>query len=906
MNDEERKMTISRFIGIHKDLSEVLYQHEQRDFAKETLIYRYDTELGNILSDYTFMMTEINDGINAARNELENNIRESYKIKFENLFRKLKIIKADSSHDLDAFTKRFDTDILDMLSDIKNIENNLILKSKKAENSLSSDFIDSLVEREAQNHQMEIQKQDENFGERVLQMGEESKQRIRKFEAESKSETDKIRKENQLIIEELLQQQKQYQLSMYEVFYKYQYDHEELVQEVEKIKMQHKEMMNALRKQLENIIKDMQVSMSNNKSKEQEAEKAIQEEIKKMKNERESLKKKLFDRKSMLDSEFEMWKNKIKNQLDENEKEFRSKLPKIDEKANESLLNKFMEQLDVKISEEQLVLQNKEKEMMKRYLEKQEKFNKSNYQKEETDLLNTLNDLSKNNDKERKEKAKIYSEKYFKQKEEYDAIIDTFKKNLKMLKDAMNEKEKALLSTINVSKNFDLRDFEKSLEEESENLKQSLNNEFAKSKESTKQLLDKITKECKENEEKEKEKWKLFCSNELTRLKEEFYIVLQNEENKFKLEYDDLLKLLKSIQIQRVPVNQVDDTDEMMKLIDNEKTVQEREKANIILQWNKDIEEENLRFSLAEEKLKNHLTYLDTSLTRTKISNALKLEEMDKTTDDMKLILKDLDDEKYRTVKADIPDVSDLLTKARSESQSDISDAIKNKFNAIKEMKGKLEKLRQDQQKTREDILISQTKQLNAFMIKIKEIKELHKAETDKIQAQIEQLQQERNSSSSTKIEILKEEIERLQKKISEFGKYSRSQIAAKKENLSNRLVETEKRYKEEIKIFESQNITQRQLSSCAVDVAKHKLVSIIKKYESRESREEEIALIERLENQCAQKTQHLMMLSKDGAEYKARLAIQESEVNSRFGVLPSITKSVRKSSNGALPKLIH
>ena len=85
------------------------------------------------------------------------------------------------------------------------------------------------------------------------------------------------------------------------------------------------------------------------------------------------------------------------------------------------------------------------------------------------------------------------------------------------------------------------------------------------------------------------------------------------------------------------------------------------------------------------------------------------------------------------------------------------------------------------------------------------------------------------------------------------------------------------------------------------------------KKFDSRESRGEDISLIERLEDQYNQRTQQLLLITKDLTEYKNRMKIQESEVNARFGVLPSIAPTVPKSgrisgrkSLGTLPKLTH
>ena len=72
-----------------------------------------------------------------------------------------------------------------------------------------------------------------------------------------------------------------------------------------------------------------------------------------------------------------------------------------------------------------------------------------------------------------------------------------------------------------------------------------------------------------------------------------------------------------------------------------------------------------------------------------------------------------------------------------------------------------------------------------------------------------------------------------------------KEKLETQKNNLINRLNDNEKRYKDEIQIFRTQNQTQKQLLECSFDIAKQKMNKAKKKYQSRESRKEELMINE-------------------------------------------------------------
>ena len=925
MNEEQKREIIQRFIVTHKAFCDANYEHEQRNMNKEILIQRYDTELGNILRDYTFMMTEINEGLNAARNDIEASIRELYETKFKNMFLKMKIIKVENSGDLDSYMKKFDEEIFLMLSDIQIIQNMVKVRINNLDKTFSKSFIDELLKQEDDDYQEKIRKQDQDFGNQVLQLGEDSRRKEREMNDFYKEQMQKLREEYATNNYDVFTKNREQCIAFYDQFYQYRDSCDEMRETVKQLQKANDDYINKLKEKFLEQMKEIQKTDELKMEKMNKFQQMIEDYKKQLENELKEMKLKLENKKMILEEEFNMLKNRYQQKLDENQRKFLENSPKI---ANEDEINKLLKNYDEELNIElnQLKSENmkEENELTQKYLDKQQIFSQltEKYQVEEENMKKELEKLIQQNKINENDEAGSKRISFLEEKKKYRDAYNQYKSQLQELIDLLKEKELILQKQKNPTENndFDMNDLLNKLRENNINEETKLNKEYDEKKKKYEQEEQEKLNYLQEIDNKERIKFHEENEKQLNLIRQQFEENIRNEENNFKKEFQELKEQLNSIQIRRVISTPPDeDIKEFEKLLQNTKSANEKEKEVVIEEWKKKEEQENMNHSLKLEEYKNHITFQETFLNRLKINNALKIEEYEKAIHDKQIYLKILSNQVIKaTVTLDIPSKDELLSKTNKESQDAINSAIQQKFDMIRALQDKIEELRKENQQTKEDLLIIQTKALNNFMITIKEMQNAHKETTQNYQKQIDYLKEERSSFGRSKLEVIKGEIKRMTEKLSKFKEYSAEKLRLQRESLNNRLNENDKRYKDEIQIFRTQNQTQKQLISCSYDIANQKMINAKKKYESRESRKEDLSTIDRLQDQFNQKNQQLLMITKDLNEYKNRMKIQEAEVNARFGVLPAVTTvtTVTKTdrngilsarrSHGTLPKLLH
>ncbi|EAX99021.1 hypothetical protein TVAG_008690 [Trichomonas vaginalis G3] len=908
MDDREKEQQIKRFISIEKEYTEANYLAEQRNLNKEIINQSYDEEFHNIFADYEFMMTEIINGLNYERQMIESSIKSEYEQELKKIYKLKPLNNPFSSHEYQKFSKSFNNDLMALLQTIEDINFNLTQKIRTFSPSTPAQYIDVRKQVENEWYVSQIKQINTDLSQKIDKLENDWYQTQRRLEEENEKAVLELQRSNYTDFSQVMSNFENIRTEFYGKFYEFQEIVENLTKSVQSVMNSYKE----TQKEWKEKLKEVQNSLI-------EAENFEKQRVNKKKIEYDNVLAQLKQDEKTLMQTFEVKKetnkiildrlrDKIKAEIEELNLQFQNLIPKDISQQIIEEPNRLQKQCNEEMENEIARLENEKKNRIYFLELSNEKMTRMNeiFDQEEDNIMKEFSNLRLANSNETEQSKHDFEQIFNSKTKNNKDEVEIYQQNLKIYLDLIEKKE--MMKSKSVPSDDFVEKILLKLTEEEKNAIKLFDNEYQSRTVQQKNLLQETQNNLNSKLIEYKNELEMKNKLKLDEEKNSFQVEILQEKQKYQQIFNDLQTELRSIQISPVNVQgNEDEVNEISSQIEQFKSNIKLDKDQITEDWEKMIFDEGMRSKLSIDSIKGQIMAMDTNLMRMKLDNSKILENLDTKINSLEDKLNSL---KLSSPTSQIQEFNpkEEFAKAKLENERIIKNAIDDKDISIGKMQKDISNLNYQFSQRSEDILLEQTKELNNYMLSVQKLQAEHRSKIEKINNEMEVYKNERNGSKNDELQSLKDKI--LQKK---HNIINLTHTKVNNQDYSQKLAEIEKRYKDEVNIMRSQAETKKHLLQCETDIAEKDLNAAKMKFESRESRQEDISLIDKLNTTLNQVTQNLMTLMKDHQEFKTKIVIQENEYNARFGALPSVPvgKSPRirgsltsNSSLKILPKL--
>lgn len=906
MDEREKEQRIKRFIGIQKEYSDANYIHEQMDLNKEIIERSYDEEFNNIFSDYTFMMTEIINGLNYERQMIESNVKKEFDYKIRKIYQeKPEKLKFDTK-ELDKYNIFLSNELEKLYNTIESIKQNIFDKIKSFMPSTPSHYIDTRLHAEGEWYKSQLNQIENDLSSKIDQLDRNWFNTQRKLEEEHENTMLKLQKDNYSSFSEIISEFELIRSQLYAKFYDFQAMHDEYKEQTQKLMQEYKNKQSEWKSrflQLQNFLLDAE---NQEKQRVKNRQREIEENEESMKHD-EKIFMQAYDVKNetnkvMLDR----LRDKIKLEIEELDMKFRNSIPQDNTMEIQKSINELQEKLKNLEEEEKNRIEEEKKNklyMIELMKEKCTKFQES-FDQSDDNIMKEFSNLRLSNQNEINQLKNQHENLFNLTAKNYEEERKLYRENLDIYLALIDKRDQSKMKMKPEKDNY-IEKYLQNLTDEEKNLINLLDDEYKlHSIECSKKIND-VKKAHQEELKNTEEKFEKINKSTLENQNNLYQAEILLEKQKYQQTYNDLQTELRSIQIAPMTVSANEDNINLIqKQIEDFNQEKISEKDKLTEDWEKLIFDEAMRSKLCLESLKSETLLLETSFMRAKLANSKNVELLDEKIQDLETKLQNLQisgiDNQLEAFNSD-----DELSKAKAQNEELIKKALQNKEKSVENLEKEISKINYENERKSEDILLAQTSELNSYMLSVQKIQAEHRNNMENMKKEMDKykIDDKRDPQETS----LREQI--LQKKQNIIS-LTQSSVVIK--DVNQRLMEIEKRYQDELNIMKSQYETRRHLLSCENDMAEKDLRAARLKFENRESRMEDISYIDRLNDILTQKTQNLMMIMKDHQEMRNKIIMQENEYNARFGTLPSvpaaksprIRTSLTNSSLKILPKL--